>query len=265
MAAERRGEKLDGCLRRHGSARSRYAPVPVSRKQLDLTVHPNRHGCSNRASPQHAIWRGGRIFSVAAIIAVEVNADGRREVLGMEVGTSVAEPIWTEFLRKLRRARVSRGGSGRLLLARCCGSTAVAAMLRAGIRGGVGRLRRTHMASRSRSSWRSRSGPFRCYAGSHEPSSFANPSNIAWGSGRAHRESSCKGGAGQSADLGELGYRPWTPGVLVYHLQRRFQPGISRRSAPAGRGGALAENGTDGKNQKYIQEPDRPGRTCGYL
>src|SRR5487761_2174291 len=47
--------------------------------------------------------RGGRIVSVAVIIAVGVNSDGRREVLGMEVGTSEAEPIWTEFLRKLTR------------------------------------------------------------------------------------------------------------------------------------------------------------------
>ncbi|WP_283193659.1 IS256 family transposase [Rhizobium sp. AN80A] len=49
------------------------------------------------------VRRGGRIISVAAIIAVGVNTDGRREVLGMEVGTSEAEPIWTEFLRKLTR------------------------------------------------------------------------------------------------------------------------------------------------------------------
>src|SRR5215210_1449900 len=44
------------------------------------------------------VRRGGRIVSVAVIIAVGVNTDGRREVLGMEVGTSEAEPIWTEFL-----------------------------------------------------------------------------------------------------------------------------------------------------------------------
>src|SRR6188768_880117 len=49
------------------------------------------------------VRRGGRIVSVATIIAIGVNADGRREVLGMEVGTSGAEPIWTEFLRKLTR------------------------------------------------------------------------------------------------------------------------------------------------------------------
>ncbi len=49
------------------------------------------------------VRRGGRIVSVAVIIAVGVNSDGRREILGMEVGTSEAEPIWTEFLRRLTR------------------------------------------------------------------------------------------------------------------------------------------------------------------
>ena len=49
------------------------------------------------------VRRGGRIVSVAVIIAVGVNSDGRREVLGMQIGTSEAEPIWTEFLRKLTR------------------------------------------------------------------------------------------------------------------------------------------------------------------
>ena len=42
-------------------------------------------------------------MSVAVIIAIGVNTDGRREVLGLEIGTSEAEPIWTEFLRKLTR------------------------------------------------------------------------------------------------------------------------------------------------------------------
>ena len=42
-------------------------------------------------------------MSVAVIIAVGVNGDGRREVLGMDIGPSEAEPFWTEFLRKLAR------------------------------------------------------------------------------------------------------------------------------------------------------------------
>ena len=35
--------------------------------------------------------------------AVGVNTDGRHEALGMEIGTSEAEPIWTEFLLKPTR------------------------------------------------------------------------------------------------------------------------------------------------------------------
>ena len=45
----------------------------------------------------------GRIVSVAVIIAVGVNGDGRREVLGMTIGASEAETCWTEFLRTLAR------------------------------------------------------------------------------------------------------------------------------------------------------------------
>jgi len=45
----------------------------------------------------------GRIVSMAAIVAVGVNNDGRREVLGLDIGPSEAETFWTEFLRKLRR------------------------------------------------------------------------------------------------------------------------------------------------------------------
>src|SRR3954447_31496 len=44
-----------------------------------------------------------RIVSIAVIVAVAVNTDGRREVLGMTTGDSEAEPFWTEFLRSLRR------------------------------------------------------------------------------------------------------------------------------------------------------------------
>jgi transposase-like protein len=45
----------------------------------------------------------GRIVSVAAIVAVAVNTDGRREVLGMATGASEAETFWTDFLRGLAR------------------------------------------------------------------------------------------------------------------------------------------------------------------
>ncbi len=49
------------------------------------------------------VREAGRIVSVAVIIAVAVNTDGVREVLGMAVGPSEAEPFWTAFLRSLTR------------------------------------------------------------------------------------------------------------------------------------------------------------------
>jgi putative transposase len=49
------------------------------------------------------VRQAGRIVSVAVIIAVGVNTDGVREVLGIAVGPSEAEPFWTEFLRSLTR------------------------------------------------------------------------------------------------------------------------------------------------------------------
>ncbi|MCG7353739.1 IS256 family transposase [Roseomonas mucosa] len=49
------------------------------------------------------VREAGRIVSVAVTIAVGVNTDGRREVLGMAVGASEAEPFWLDFLRGLTR------------------------------------------------------------------------------------------------------------------------------------------------------------------
>ena len=64
------------------------------------------------------VRQNGRVVSVAVIVAVGVNSDGRREVLGpvsfadippgigqspMDIGHSEAEAFWTGFLRKLRQ------------------------------------------------------------------------------------------------------------------------------------------------------------------
>jgi len=45
----------------------------------------------------------GSIVSVAVIVAVAVNTEGQRQVIGMKVGPSEAETFWTEFLRSLMR------------------------------------------------------------------------------------------------------------------------------------------------------------------
>ena len=62
--------------------------------------------------------RDHHIVSVAVIVAVGVNTDGRREVLGMTVGHSEAEPFWVEFLRCARPARPARRKAGDLGRAR---------------------------------------------------------------------------------------------------------------------------------------------------
>jgi len=46
---------------------------------------------------------GGRITSVAAIIAVAVNTEGRREIVGLHIGPSEAETFWATFLKSLVR------------------------------------------------------------------------------------------------------------------------------------------------------------------
>ena len=51
---------------------------------------------------------GGRIVSVAAIIAMAVTTDGRREIVGLGLGPSEAEPFWSAFLKGL----VKRGLKG---------------------------------------------------------------------------------------------------------------------------------------------------------
>ena len=51
---------------------------------------------------------GGRIVSVAAIIAMAVSSDGRREIVGLGIGPSEAEPFWSGFLKGL----VKRGLKG---------------------------------------------------------------------------------------------------------------------------------------------------------
>jgi len=62
--------------------------------------------------------QAGRVVSVAVIIAVAVNTDGVREILGVATGASEAEPFWTEFLRSLTRRGLRGGKAGHLRRAR---------------------------------------------------------------------------------------------------------------------------------------------------
>ncbi len=51
---------------------------------------------------------GKRVVSQAVVVAIGVAADGRRQVLGFQVGDTESEPFWTEFFRDLK----ARGLSG---------------------------------------------------------------------------------------------------------------------------------------------------------
>jgi transposase-like protein len=49
------------------------------------------------------VREGGRIVAVAAIIAVAVDTEGRREIVGLHLGPSEAETFWSTFLKGLLR------------------------------------------------------------------------------------------------------------------------------------------------------------------
>jgi transposase-like protein len=68
------------------------------------------------AGPYSFVWvdaltqkvREGRIVNVHALIAVGVNAEGHREILGLDVATAEDGAGWLAFLRSL----IARGLSG---------------------------------------------------------------------------------------------------------------------------------------------------------
>lgn len=69
------------------------------------------------AGPYTYVWadaltmkvrEGGRIVNVACLLAVGVNAEGHREILGVDVATTEDGSGWLAFLRSL----VARGLSG---------------------------------------------------------------------------------------------------------------------------------------------------------
>ena len=51
---------------------------------------------------------GGRIVNVSVVVGTAVNAEGKREIVGLDVGTSEDGAFWLSFLRSL----VARGLSG---------------------------------------------------------------------------------------------------------------------------------------------------------
>lgn len=91
----------------------------VSRMAADLDEHVAqfRHRRLDDAGPltfvaadalTMKVREGGRVINAVVLIATGVNADGRREVLGMRVATSETGPAWNQFFADL----VARGLAG---------------------------------------------------------------------------------------------------------------------------------------------------------
>jgi len=91
----------------------------VSRMATDLDEHVEqfRHRPLDDAGPftfvaadalTMKVREGGRVINAVVLIATGVNADGRREVLGMRVATSETGPAWNQFFADL----VARGLTG---------------------------------------------------------------------------------------------------------------------------------------------------------
>jgi putative transposase len=84
---------------------------------LDATVEDFRHRPLDAAGPftfvaadalTMKVREGGRVINAVVLLAVGVNGDGHREVLGMRVATSETGAAWNEFFADL----VARGLSG---------------------------------------------------------------------------------------------------------------------------------------------------------
>jgi transposase-like protein len=109
----RRMEKLVQALGIHSLSKSQVSEMAT---HLDEMVASFRNRPLD-AGPYAYLWldalvvrcrEGGRIVNVAVVVATGVNADGHREILGVDVFTTEDGTAWTAFLRGL----VARGLSG---------------------------------------------------------------------------------------------------------------------------------------------------------
>jgi putative transposase len=108
--------RVDGLIKTLGIEGISKSKVSEMAKSLDEAVQAFRTRPLD-AGPYTYLWldalalkcrEGGRIANVAAVVATAVNADGHREILGLDVLTSEDGAGWTAFLRDL----VARGLQG---------------------------------------------------------------------------------------------------------------------------------------------------------
>jgi putative transposase len=109
----RRVDRLAAAMGIEGISKSQVSEMA---KSLDEMVNDFRHRPLDQG-PYRYLWldaltqrcrEGGRVVNVIAVTATAVNADGRRELLGLDVFTAEDEAAWETFFGGL----VARGLSG---------------------------------------------------------------------------------------------------------------------------------------------------------
>jgi transposase-like protein len=108
--------RVDDIVKALGISGISKSQVSEMVKDLDVTVEQFRNRPLDTGpytylwidALYHKVREGGRVVSVATLIATAVNADGHREVVGVDVITTEDGAGWTAFLRGL----VARGLSG---------------------------------------------------------------------------------------------------------------------------------------------------------
>jgi putative transposase len=112
--------RVDGLVKTLGIEGISKSQVSDLAKSLDEQVKAFRER-PLETGPYTYLWldalpikcrEGGRIAPVATLVATAVNADGRREIVGLDLATSEDGAAWTSFLRDL----VARGLSGTRLV-----------------------------------------------------------------------------------------------------------------------------------------------------
>jgi transposase-like protein len=108
--------RIEGLVKTLGIERISKSRVSEMAAELDVTVEAFRSRPLD-SGPYTYVWmdalalkvrEGGRVVSVAGVIATGVNTDGYREILGLDLVTTEDGAGWLAFLRSL----VARGLSG---------------------------------------------------------------------------------------------------------------------------------------------------------
>ena len=115
--ADRAANRHSGCPRGNGRADAEHQPGADPPSELgSFCWRSSRHSRVDAAGITAAggtgltqkVREGGRIVNVCVVVATGVNAEGQREILGMDVGASEDGAFWLAVLRSL----TARGLSG---------------------------------------------------------------------------------------------------------------------------------------------------------